>query len=197
MVDCKEYADTLKGLGWVRDVETYQIGERCVLDFVSEKAERLIDCNDLCYQWSSLYEPEEGEESEEEQEEGCLEVCEDTKKAYVKGSVEVNSNTGVVMSSTIPIDCTKIFGDVSETYDMDYEEAQEYMDKTFEKVSGKFERGGCGPLPETTDWIHSHEFVRGHTGGAFEPEEDLPLICYLHPNGCTLNNLVKVLREVV
>jgi hypothetical protein len=159
------------GLTLERVFESWVDGD-CVIDFSDKDYAELLkgECEMLC-DYMML---EEGEESFD----SCVEECEETIDNATMGSIKIDPATRMVKESTIPISCDRVFNP-----DVRDEERQPWV-----KLRKRLIDAGCEVDEEVTDWIHQHEFIRGHIGG-FEPEEE-PTICYIHPRNCHVEQML-------
>jgi hypothetical protein len=150
----------------------FEIGGDCIIDFRDKDYAKLLkdDCNMLC-DYMLL---EKGEESFE----SCIEECEETIDYATMGSIKIDPVTRMVKASTIPISCDRVFNP-----DIRDEERQPWV-----RLRKRLIDAGCEVEQEVADWIHQHEFIRGHIGG-FEPEEE-PTICYIHPRNCHVERML-------
>lgn len=184
-VECKELVRELTPLFKKYGLEPISahpqaVTHDCVIDFKNTELKDLVDCEFLC---------ESATETRREFSR-CMKECQQNVDLATRGSVVVNPRNHSVISATLPVDCERVF--VRDEYDqVDEEETSKRM----EKLASDLESIGCSIPARVGDWIHQHEFVREYLG-SFEPEEETPAICYLHPkrrdmSGCRLDQLLE------
>jgi|GEM_PF-4256038 len=161
------------GLTLERAFESWADGD-CVIDFSDKDYAELLkgECEMLC-DYMML---EEGEESFA----SCVEECEETIDNATTGSIKIDPATRIVKESTIPISCDRVFNP-----NIRDEEKQPWV-----KLRKRLIDAGCEGEQEVIDCIHQHEFIRYHIGG-FEPEEEMPTICYIHPRNCHVEEMLR------
>jgi hypothetical protein len=181
MAGCELLEDRLKrvlsnyGLTFERALD---IGGDCIIDFRNKDyAESLKgDCEMLCDYMMLEEDEEEGLTFE-----SCVEECEETIDSATMGSIKIDPATRIVKESTIPISCANVLDP-----EIDDEEKQPWV-----KLRKRLIDAGCEVEREVIDWIHQHEFIRGHIGG-FELEEE-PMICYIHPKNCHVERMFRAI----
>jgi len=177
MDKCKQLFEYMKEqLKDVLEFERYfSRGDLCTIDFFSRDIYDSIDCNFLC----EMAMVETDEEFEE-----CLKSCDALAKANSSGSITVDMEKFTVKESSMPVPCYEVMGTTWEE-----------TERKARNLANRIKSIGCevpeDPTKLVIDFIHSHEFVRDFLG-AFEPEEELPVVCYIHTKGnCSPVDLLK------
>jgi len=207
MVLCERYAEYLqrhlRDYGISVDTKVFEIGGGCIIDFKNEGLAEALkwDCEQICSgyvdPWAHLDEEDEEETGERDYEdyekrywelvERCTEDCHKEVEYATKGSLHIDYRTRTVVSSTIPIDCSKLFS--TSNFNGDEEED---VEQPWRELRERLIKAGCEVEEEVTEWVHQHEFARDYMG-AFEPDEETPAICYIHPKGCRPEDIFRAI----
>jgi len=139
----------------------------CIIDFTSKSAKDTVDCELLC----DLVQAEDYDE--------CVETCRKEVESFASGSIAVDLKEFTVKEANLPVPCYKVQGTTWEE-----------TERKIKQMAHKLKNVGCEEIKDVKEFIHSHEFVRDYLG-AFEPEEEMPAICYIHTKGCSPVDLLK------
>ena len=211
MALCERYAEYLqrylKDYGISVD-KVLEIDGKCIIDFKNEDLAEWLkeDCEEICTgsvdSYSHSYDGDEGEEETGEWDyedyedyekrywklvDECTEECHKRVDYATKGSLHIDYRTRTVVSSMIPIDCSMVF---STKYSNGDEE--EDVEQPWKELRERLIKAGCEVEEEVEKWIHQHEFARDYLG-AFEPDEEVPAICYIHPKRCRPEDIFRAI----
>jgi len=210
MALCERYAEYLqrylKDYGISVDTKVLEIDGECIIDFKNEDLAKWLkeDCEEICSSYVDPYRHSyDGDEDEEETGEWdyedyekrywklvdeCTEECKNEVEHFAKGSLQIDYRTRTVVSSTIPISCSKVF---STGYS--YGDEEEDVERPWRELRERLIKAGCEVEEEVLESVHQHEFARDYLG-SFEPEEEMPAICFIHPRGCRPEDIFRAIN---